>query len=94
MVGCYNACCSKHREVKMIVFEEEIKFKILCDEELNHDVCSLILKKILDTETDFKAYCRNYVIKIDKVSTNDMKEIVVDEFSVLPMKFYYRLTAL
>lgn len=78
----------------MIVFEEQIKFRILCDEEINSDVCSVILKKILDSETDFKVYCRNYVIKVDKKSADDMKEIVVDEFSVFPMKYYYSLTAL
>lgn len=80
--------------MKTIVFEEQIKFRILCDEEINSDVCSMILKKILDSETDFKAYCRNYIIKVDKKSTDDMKEIVVDEFSAFPMKYYYNLTAL
>ena len=39
-------------------------------------------EKILDSETDFKAYCRNYIIKVDKKSDDDMKEIVVGDFSV------------
>ncbi|KCB41273.1 hypothetical protein L539_3466 [Bordetella hinzii 5132] len=78
----------------MIAFEEQIKFRILCDEEVSSDVCSVILKKILDSETNFKVHCRNYVIKVDKKSADDMKEIIVDEFSVFPAKYFYSLTAL
>ncbi|MGX9691363.1 hypothetical protein ACTJNK_13560 [Achromobacter anxifer] len=78
----------------MIVFEEQIKFRILCDEEISSDVCSVILKKILDSETDFKLYCRNYVIKVDRKSADDMKEVIVDEFSYFPAKYFYSLIAL
>ena len=78
----------------MIVFEEQIKFRILCDEEISSDVCSVILKKILDSETDFKLYCRNYVIKVDRKSADDMKEVIVDEFSYFPAIYFYSLIAL
>ena len=54
----------------------------------------MILKKFLDCETNFKAYCRNYVIKVDKNYNEDMNEIVLSEFTAFPIKYYYSLTPL
>ena len=78
----------------MIVFDEQLKFRILCTEELSPEVCGMILKKILDCETNFKAYCTNYVIKVDKNYNEDMNEIVLSEFTAFPIKYYYSLTPL
>ena len=78
----------------MIVFEEQIKFRILCDEDISPEVCGVILKKILDCETNLKSYCRNYVIKVDKNVNKEMKEIVIDEFSAFSIKYYYSIAAL
>jgi hypothetical protein len=78
----------------MIVFEEQLKFRILCNEQLSSEVCGMILKKFLDCETNFKAYCRNYVIKVDKNYNEDMNEIVLSEFTAFPIKYYYSLTPL
>lgn len=79
----------------MIVFEQQIKFRILCDYEISADVSNFILKKLLDSETDFKPYCDNYVIKVEKQPIEDFKEVIVDEFSKLnPLTFYCKLIPL